>query len=225
MLKKRITFAILCVFLLYHVPLLNATRPYKYELSAMGGCGYVLGETNRYVFQHACEMYGFQFRYKWKPRVAFQTKLYGMRAKGDVYLEDLKTKTGEQWANQLMSWDVTGEFNFFRFGDKQYDLRYREITPYMYVGAGCCVHSQGRHVCAYLPFGIGMKWRFKKRYGLTVTWQHQLYLADNLENDSRYNNTHNMNGANFFNFDTGGMLMAGFVIKFGREKPICNMCE
>ena len=201
MLKKRITFVILFVFLLCKMPLWSTTKPYKYELSAMGGCGYVLGETNRYVFQHAREAYGVQFRYKLAPQIAVQTKLYGMRVQGDVYLEDLKTKTGELWSNQLMNWDVTGEYNFFRFGDKQYDLRYQVITPYMYVGAGVCVHSNGKNVCAYLPFGIGMKWRFKKRYGLTVTWQHQLYLADNLENDSRYNNTHKMNGWNFFNLE------------------------
>lgn len=201
------------------------TLPYKCEIGVLGGCGYVLGETNRFVFQGAREVYGLQFRYKFAPRGALQTKIYGMRVTGDEYEEDLSTRTGERWTNQMFCWDVTGEFNFFRFGDKRYDLRYKVVTPYMYVGVGMAIHSGGK-VCAYVPFGIGVKWRFKKRYGLNMAWQHELFFADNLENnDPRYNDTHNMNGGNFFNFDTGGCLTLGFVVEFRREKPICRTCD
>ena len=77
---------------------------------------------------------------------------------------------------------------------------------------------------AYLPLGIGLKWKFAQRWQLQLAWQHNVYFADNLELVESLGNTYKLNGSNFLNNDLTGQLMLGIVFEFGKEKKICKWC-
>lgn len=219
-------FILFFVFFTFFIPSVNAVLTYRFELSGLAGCGYYIGETNKYIFHLPERVYGVQFRYKYSSRVAFHSKLYNQNMRSYYLDSDLKTHLGGQWRNRLLGIDAAAEYNFFRLGDKQYDLSYKTVSPFIYGGIGGCLHSGFSRFAAYIPVGVGIKWRFGRRCSLSAAWQHHFYFADNMEiSDTRYNNTHNMNRWNFFNLDRGGMFFVSLMVEFSRRKPICNVCD
>ena len=68
------------------------------------------------------------------------------------------------------------------------------------------------------------KWKFAKRFGLNLAWQHNLYIADNLEGMANLNNTYDLNGSNILNFDVTSQLTLGIVFEFAKEKAVCRTC-
>ena len=142
-------------------------------------------------------------------------------------------KLDTKWQNQLINADVMAEFNFFRFGEaNKYDKRIKPYTPYIFIGVGAGVYGANaenkptfNHAMAYIPFGVGFKWKFYDCVGLNIAWQHNIYMADNLESRETLDNKYQMNGWNWMNCDLTGMLTAGIVFEFGRAKAPCRICN
>ena len=138
-------------------------------------------------------------------------------------------KLDTKWQNQLVNVDVMAEFNFFRFGDMhKYDSRIKPYTPYIFLGFGAGVNGVGTkdmHPLAYIPLGIGFKWKFSEHCGLNIAWQHNIYMMDNLENRETLDNKHQLNGWNWMNCDVTGMLTAGIVFEFAQAPKSCRICN
>lgn len=207
-------------------------RPYLCEIGLQGGCGYYVGDAAQHIFMHPREAYGVHFRYKFTKRWAIQAKVSGQRITGYDYTMDGR-KLDTKWQNQLINVDVVAEFNFFRFGEaNRYDRRIKPYTPYIFLGIGAGVYGANgenkpifNHAMAYIPLGIGFKWKFHDCVGLNIAWQHNIYMADNLESRESLDNKHQMNGWNWMNCDLTGMLTAGIVFEFGRAKAPCRICN
>lgn len=216
---------------------MKAQQTYLCELGLQGGCGYYAGDATPHIFMNPREAYGIHFRYKFNPRWALQVKASGQHICGKDY-----TIRGEQlesqWHNQLVNVDVMAEFNFFRMGlSNQNDRRIRPYSPYIFVGIGAGIHDntwvaekyrtdekQGTKVAAYIPLGIGFKWKFYDWCGLNVAWQHNIYLADNLEGRATLSDKHELNGSNIMNCDITGMLTVGLVFEFAKAPKECRTC-
>lgn len=195
-------------------------RPFKWEIGLQGGCGYYVGDASPHIFTHVREVYGGHVRYKFDQRWALQLKGLHQVIHGAVPNEPEFV-----WSNKLINLDVVGEFNFFRLGLQEYDSRVKPITPYIFLGVGVGLHGMNYGTAAaYLPFGIGVKWKFAPRWNLQLAWQHNLYFTDDLEILEDLGNTYNLNGTNFLNDDLTGQLMLGIVFEFGKEKKICRWC-
>ena len=207
-------------------------QPYLCEIGLQGGCGYYVGDAAQHIFMHPREAYGVHFRYKFTKRWAVQAKVSGQRITGYDYTMDGR-KLDTRWQNQLINVDVMAEFNFFRFGEaNRYDKRIKPYTPYIFLGIGAGVYGANgenkpifNHAMAYIPLGIGFKWKFHDCVGLNVAWQHNIYMADNLESRESLDNKYQMNGWNWMNCDLTGMLTAGIVFEFGRAKAPCRICN
>ncbi len=199
-------------------------RAYLCEFGVQGGLSYYVGDATKHIFQHVQPAYGAQFRYKFTPRWALQVKGQADNIKFPLKAENGEL-SGEMGKNLLMNIDAVAEFNFFRFGMKQYDTRIKPITPYMFIGIGVSVYSGFGRVTGYVPFGFGMKWKFAPRFGLNIAWQHQIYFADNLEDKDYYNNTYNLNGSNILNKDFTSSLTIGIVFEFAKERAACRSCS
>ena len=207
-------------------------QPYLCEIGLQGGCGYYVGDAAQHIFMHPREAYGVHFRYKFTKRWAIQAKVSGQRITGYDYTMDGR-KLDTRWQNQLINVDVMAEFNFFRFGEaNRYDKRIKPYTPYIFLGIGAGVYGANgenkpifNHAMAYIPLGIGFKWKFHDCVGLNVAWQHNIYMADNLESRESLDNKYQMNGWNWMNCDLTGMLTAGIVFEFGRAKAPCRICN
>ncbi len=210
---------IVCVFVLI-ITLLSAfsvsaqDKQYLCEWGVQGGIGYYVGDATAHIFNDVQWAAGAHFRYKFDRRWALQVK---------AQAQDLQIKGYGD--NLVTSLDVLGEFNFFRFGGKQYDTRVKPITPYIFLGVGAGFYSDFTQGGVYFPFGLGMKWKFAQRWGLNVAWQHNLYFADNLENEALLDNTYAMNRANILKNDLTSSLTVGIVFEFAEVKKVCRICR
>lgn len=217
-------------------------RQFLCELGLQAGTGYYVGDATMHIFNNPREAYGAHFRYKFTPRWALQVKGMGHRITGPDYDEQMQpiVVNGEarMWQTQMVNLDVMAEFNFFRFGAKTYDPRVKPLTPYIFAGIGVSVFggsiSPGSWdwadyggdvpVACYIPVGFGLKWKFSERVGLNVAWQHNIYMADNVEGRAILNNSYSLNGSNILNFDVTSQFTLGIVFEFAREKKICLQC-
>ncbi len=196
------------------------SRPYKWEIGLQGGCGYYVGDASEHIFTNVREVYGGHVRYKFDKRWSLQLKGLHQVIRGTVPKDEAFV-----WSNKLINLDVVGEFNFFRLGLQEYDSRVKPITPYIFLGIGVGLYGMNYGTAAaYLPFGIGAKWKFADRWSLQLAWQHNLYFTDDLEIVESMGNTFDLNGSNFLNCDLTGQLMLGIVFEFGKEKKICKWC-
>lgn len=212
-------------------------RMYRCELGLQGGCGYYVGDATEYVFQDVREAYGLHFRYKFDQRWALQVKGLAHHIKGQWTVGETVASAGNEqmmpWETQMVNVDVVGEFNFFRFGVRQYDERIKPITPYIGVGigVGMCMEPNWAWrgyspvVQVYVPFVVGVKWKIADRWQLQAAWQHNVYFADNLEGIDDLNNAHQLNGSNFLNNDVTSQLTVGIVFEFAQDRKICALCE
>lgn len=203
-----------------------AERMFRCELGVAGGCGYYVGDATPHIFMNVRETYGAYFRYRFDQRWALQVKGLGQRIVG--YNPDgtgFAVKNNGQWKNQLVNLDVMGEFNFFRFGPTTYDVRVKPISPYLGVGVGVALHSNFRKLSAYVPVTLGLKWQIAPRALMHVAWQHNLYIADNLENVEVYDDLHGLNGSNWLNCDLTGTLTVGVSVAFAMDKKVCRFCK
>ena len=223
------------------------TRMYRCELGLQAGGSYYVGDATRHIFTNPLETFGGQFRYKFDKRWAMQVKAQRQR----ITFREHGTE-GTLYYNPMWHVDVVGEFNFFRFGERGYDMRVKPITPYMFIGLGVSVYNEtatessdnafplligsGNKPKAgmYIPLGIGMKWKFADRWQLHVVWQHQIYFVDNIEGlpalDGRTNpavggGRYGLNGTNILNNDLTSTLTLGIVFEFAKEKKICKVCR
>lgn len=250
MMYKRILTA--WVSLLCFVAMTQAadTRMYHCEFGLMGGAGYYVGDATPHIFMNVQEAYGAQFRYKFDKRFALQVKAQRQRV---TYFSDNTNDQGvliknQQFYNPMWHVDVVGEYNFFRFGQREYDRRVKVITPYIFLGLGASVYNRNatlktpnmayptllgervhHNVGWYIPLGFGMKWQIVPRLGMTLAWQHQIYFADNIEGmlsgkDDHLNDPDRLNGSNILNNDLTSTLTLGLVFSFAKEKKVCLHC-
>ena len=215
------------------VPELRAEdQPYLCEIGLQGGCGYYVGDAAPHIFMNPREAYGLHFRYKFTKRWALQVKASGQRITGNDYTmrgQKLDTK----WQNQMINVDVMAECNFFRFGSaNKYDKRIRPYTPYIFIGIGTGIYGADgnnrptfNRVMAYVPLGIGFKWKFSEHCGLNLAWQHNIFMSDDLECRETLDNKYQMNGWNWMNCDLTGMLTLGIVFEFAHSPKPCRICN
>ena len=233
--KKISTYKYLLAIFLVSATVLSAhaeERPYLCEIGLQAGCGYYVGDAAPHIFMNVREAYGLHFRYKFTKRWALQVKTSGQRISGYDYTIRGE-KLDSRWTNQLINMDVMAEFNFFRFGSaNKYDKRIKPYTPYIFLGIGTGIYGADMenkptfgNVMAYIPLGIGFKWKFSDWCGLNVAWQHNIYMADNLESRETLDNKHQLNGWNWMNCDLTGQLTLGIVFEFGRATRECRMCN
>ena len=207
-------------------------KPYLCEIGFQGGCGYYVGDAAQHIFMHPREAYGLHFRYKFTQRWAMQVKASGQRITGYDHTMDGKKLT-TMWQNNIIGVDAMAEFNFFRFGKaNKNDKRVRPYSPYIFLGIGVGIYGAEGYkdanytkAAAYVPLGIGFKWRFAEQVGLNIAWQHNIYIADNLENRKELDNKYQMNGWNWMNCDLTGMLTVGIVFEFAQPNAPCRICN
>lgn len=183
------------------------------EVGVLGGLSYCMGEATPYAFQSSTYAFGLQYRYKLNPRIAFQAKaqvtpVYGQKG--------------------FTNFDVTAEYNFFRYGLNYYDARVRTLSPYVFLGVGVSVDVitlkpfDLDYAGVYLPVGVGLKWKFAERWQLQAAWQHQVYLdpkkGDDIDGNSNFN-------YNILNNDVLSTVMVSVVFEFAQEKKRCIICK
>ncbi|MBR3566178.1 MAG: hypothetical protein IKN91_07635 [Paludibacteraceae bacterium] len=210
---KRI---LLGISILLSLPLAAQEEHFLFEIGALGGCSYYVGEGAEHIFMNVRPEYGGFFRYKYNPR-------WNFTAKG-LYTDLKLDYSGKHYENRFINIDATAEFNFLPYGIAKYDMRIKPYTPFMYLGVGATLHNEFKDVGVYIPFGIGFKWNYAKHGHLSILWQHNLYFADNIEGSPDLSNTYDMNGWDILNNDWMGNLVISLSFDFGVRHSACMVC-
>ena len=230
-------------------------KVYRVELGFLAGAAYYMGELAPYAFTSISESYGLQVRCKIDQRWALQVKGVRQRVINKIESDNQWKLRAGTYQTPMWHFDLTGEYNFFRFGLDPYDIRMRRITPYISTGIGFTAYNKHANdstaypiweviddqldYALYIPVGIGLKWKFAERWQLQLAWQHQLYITkkgDGLEGGiytrnsagQPYNplaNSYEMNGRNILNNDVTSTLTVGIVFEFAPDKKICPYCN
>lgn len=224
---KELSYILIVAMLILGIDVGYAdNRPYLCELGLQGGIGYYAGDATPHIFNNVRECYGAHFRYKFDPHWALQVKGLHHRITGPIPEQYRNRKTGDMWLTPMINLDVMAEFNFFRLGMSTYNPKIKPFSPYIFLGIGMSIYDQKySSVAAYIPLGIGFKWMFAPQWSLNLAWQHNIYIADDLEQMDCFNNTYNLNGSNIMNFDITGQLTLGIVFAFAKGKKVCRHCD
>jgi hypothetical protein len=191
--------------------LADDNKVYRLELGLQAGAGYYIGELAEHPFMSTSETYGIQARVKIDPRWSLQFKAQRQRVITKPKQDNPWGLSSDRRQTPMWHFDITGEYNFFRYGFESYDIRMHNITPFIFLGVGftarnvLAVASDGYPLVGwvssvdknnvkswkyvepefamYIPVGVGMKWRFAPRCHLQLAWQHQIYVlnGDGLE--------------------------------------------
>lgn len=229
---KSIKYGLLGVLISLAACMQAEEQSYLCEFAVQAGCGYYVGDAVPHIFMHPREAYGAHFRYKFTSRWALQVKGLSQRIIGADYTIRGE-KLDSEWQSQLINIDVMAEYNFFRLGSgKNYDRRIKPYSPYIFLGVGAALYGANEsdqpsftNLACYIPVGIGFKWKFADWCGLNIAWQHNIYMADNIENRATLDNKHQLNGWNWMNCDVTGQLTLGLVFEFGKAPRNCRICN
>lgn len=251
--KLRIHTKLIGLFVLLLLPSLVSAEEHFYHLEAglQAGAAYYVGELAPYVFTSVSEAYGVQARCKIDRRWSLQVKGVRQRVVNEIV-------PGNEWnirkglyRTPMWHIDLTGEYNFFQLGWNAYDIRVKNITPFISLGIGMTVHNtfatskEGVMVAVhfkdmnkldyamYIPVGVGFKWKFAERWHMEMLWQHNLYMlnGDGMEGvmdkdrPDLLDDSYQMNGSNVMNNDVTSTFTLGLVFEFGAKKKACPYCN
>lgn len=138
---------------------------FMFDGGIQGGYSYIIGDSGFDSYVVAGIHVRYKFDQRWSLRAQVQQHVYPAKS---------------EWGNI----DISAEYNFFRYGIDEYDLRVKAVSPFIAIGVG--ITSTLKELKTdpvsglkrvYVPVGIGVKWKFADKWQLQATWQHQVYLT------------------------------------------------
>lgn len=203
---------------------------YRWEIGVHGGAGYYIGELTPYKLNNGLEAltFGAHVRRKIDERWALQARGI-MQSVAGVHLQPTDTPVDTiSFHNPLLNIDITADFNFFDFGDRNYDIT--KVSPYIFAGVGCAmfiveeIKAEGSikfipKCVPYIPIGLGVKWKFHDRLQLQLAWQHNIHLrnGDFMEGVPNEYPSH-QTGNNVLRNDVTSTITAAFIVEFAKPR-------
>lgn len=143
------------------------------EFGLTGGCGFVLGDTNGFLFQYSQPVGGLYAKYKvngrWETRLQIDGGLLG-------YGEGLKSG--------YVGLQALGEFNFFNYGVKRWEANFSWFSPCLVAGLGFVVFDivGEPKFTVTLPMGVGLKFKLSNRVNMGAYWTVARAFSDKMDN-------------------------------------------
>ena len=156
----------------------NAQDTFYGEIGLTGGGGFVLGDTNGFLFRYSQPVGGLYAKYKINGR--WETRL---QLDGGFLGYDKMHKSAYTGLQAL------GEFNFFNYGVKKWEAGYSWFSPCLVAGVGFVVFDiVGKPIFAMtLPMGVGMKFRLSNIVNVGFYWTVAKAFSDKMDNTSNPN--------------------------------------
>ncbi|MDR0829898.1 MAG: hypothetical protein LBN95_07285 [Prevotellaceae bacterium] len=158
------------------------SQKYKYtkyylEAGVLGGGSFYLGDVNEKLFANMLPTFGAFVKYKFNGH--WEIKLQSTAGQAGIGEFD-----GKFSKTTFVDVAAIGEFNFFNFAVGQLEPYSSKVAPYIFAGVGASFFNGG--VAPIVPFGLGVKYHFGKRWnigaywGMTKTlWNDNFDLVDN----------------------------------------------
>jgi len=158
------------------------SQKYKYtkyylEAGVLGGGSFYLGDENSTLFKNMLPTFGGFMKYKFNGHWEIKLQATGGQAGIGVF-------DGKYRKTTFVDVAAMGEFNFFNFAAMQLETGASQVTPYIFAGLGAGFFNG--NVAPIVPFGLGVKYHFGKRWnvgaylGATKTmWNDNFDLVNN----------------------------------------------
>jgi len=222
---KKTLFIVLFLSLMTVSPVV--AQQYKYEVGpTLGMTGYLGDANNGILFKHPSFTVGGQFRYNHNSRWAFKANLNYANIRGDSEKDETWYPDGANYkiSASLIDLGLTAEFNFLNYGRGPAYKKYKPISPYMVAGVGfvfaiCNGHNQASFT---IPFGIGVKYKYKERLNLGFEFTMRKEFSDRIDGLSDLNGIKHS-----FAKNTDWYSFAQFSVtyEFGKRCIKCNYIE
>lgn len=158
---------------------------YRYEIGAMTGGSFYLGDANYIgMFKNMNFMGGALWRYNLNPRMAVKTNLAVARISGDTAGGENKFPGGDtHFSRTLYDLGAQFEYNFFAYGEGTGYKRTHRLTPYIFGGLGFTFAPEPKDnvFTANIPLGIGVKYKFAPRFNVGCELSYRFSLSDKLD--------------------------------------------
>lgn len=166
--KVFLLFVILCVT----ANSVKAQDTFYGEVGLTGGCGFVLGDTNDFLFQYTQPLGGLYAKYKFNGR--FEARL---QLDGGLLGYDKELNSG------YVGLQALGEFNFFNYGVKTWEANYSWFSPCLVAGVGVVLFDLGGKpkFTMTLPMGLGVKFKLSNRTNAGVYWTVAKAFSDKMD--------------------------------------------
>jgi hypothetical protein len=164
---------LLFVTICFSVNMARAQDTFYGEVGLTGGCGFVLGDTNDFLFKYTQPVGGAYLKYKfdgrWEARLQVDGGLLGYASGQSMSYAGLQ---------------ALGEFNFFNFGVKKWEAHYSWVSPCLVAGLGAVVYDFGGKpkLTATIPLGLGVKFKLGNRTNLGMYWMVMRAFSDKMDN-------------------------------------------
>lgn len=222
---KKTLFIVLFLSLMTVSPVV--AQQYKYEVGpTLGMTGYLGDANNSNLFKHPSFTVGGQFRYNHNSRWAFKANLNYANIRGDSEKDETWYPDGANYkiSASLIDLGLTAEFNFLNYGRGPAYKKYKPISPYMVAGVGfvfaiCNGHNQASFT---VPFGIGVKYKYKERLNLGFEFTMRKEFSDRIDGLSDLNGIKHSFAKNT---DWYSFAMFSVTYEFGKRCIKCNYIE
>ena len=179
---------VLLALLTYHLSLITSKAQddpeYRMEIGGALGLAAYQGDLGGGLLKGMQPMAAASAKYKMNPRMAWNAQLSTGRLKGssrnvDTWYPELHDSVAS-FSNQLTSFTVRYEYNFWPYGTGKEYLGARHLTPFMAMGTGLAFTK--KTVAGELLFGIGVKYKLTDRMNLAAEWMMHFTGSDKLDN-------------------------------------------
>ena len=157
---------------------------YKYEIGAMAGGAFYLGDANYSAFYKNTHLAGgIMGRYNINPRMSLKANIAYTTISGNA-LEQANRfpdAEGQKWdfSNSLVDAGCQYEISFWGYGLGGGYKNHRRFTPYIQIGLGFTYG--GDAFTMNIPFGVGVKYKLRDRLNIGLDWSMRFSMSDELD--------------------------------------------
>jgi len=210
-----------------------AAQEYLYEIGAMGGGAFYMGDANKNAaFRNTNPAGGVIFRYNANFRIAFAADIAWAQVSGTTTGLENKFPNDAQatFSRNVFEIGGHGEFNFFPYSDKFQYLHTKRVSPFIAGGLGVAASPGGGStmISPYLTLGTGVKYKIKNRFNLGAELFARKLFSDGLDvsagNDT-LNDPYDIPSSPLKNKDWYVMLTISLTYDFGLRDCNCDKTE
>ncbi len=157
---------------------------YKYELGAMAGGVFYLGDANYSAFYRNTGLAGgLVARYNLNPRMALKFDLACGNISGNAQGNDNKYPDipEQEWKfdNTVVDLGCQYELCFWGYGTGRSYKGTKRLAPYIHLGMGFTYGN--KTLTMNIPIGAGVRYKLKDRVNIGVDWSMRFSMSDELD--------------------------------------------
>jgi len=177
---------IFCTALLFWISILNIRAQeleYKYEVGALLGTSFYLGDANTSTFYKNSNFGGgAMMRYNINPRMSLKFDLAAAGISGDAsksknYIPESQG-VNPKFKNTVWDLGCQYEISFWGYGTGKSYKGTKRLVPYMQLGLG---FTYCNTFTAHVPIGVGVKYKVAERWNIGLDWTMRFALSDKLD--------------------------------------------